>query len=351
MPPVIEIAGRPVGAGHPAYIIAELSGNHGGDPARCRELVRLAAQAGADAVKLQTYTADTMTIRCDNEWFRIKGGLWDGYDLHRLYTEAHTPWAWHAELFAEAERAGIACFSTPFDATAVDFLERFAPPVYKLASFEVADVALIRRIAATRRPVIMSIGMASLAEVHQAVSTFRAHGTTQLAMLKCVSSYPATPEHFNLATIPNLAATFDVVPGLSDHSLGHTVAVAGTCLGATIIEKHFTRRRADGGPDAAFSMEPEEFAAMVVAARQAESAIGKPTYGAGVSEEGNIVFRRSCFVVADVRAGERLTAANVRVIRPGHGLPPVDYDRVVGRVAACDIARGTPLRWSMVGGP
>jgi pseudaminic acid synthase len=342
---------RPVGPGHPAYLVAELSANHAGDLDRALEIVRLAAQTGVDAIKLQTYTADTLTIDCDGPHFRIQGGLWDGRTLYDLYQEAHTPWEWHAALFAEAEAHGLQCFSTPFDATAVAFLEQFNPPVYKLASFEILDLELIAAIARTGRPVIMSTGMSNLAEIAEAIATFRAHGTTDLAVLRCVSSYPADPRDFDLATIPNIAETFDVVAGLSDHSMGHTVALTAVALGASIVEKHFIARRADGGPDSAFSMEPAEMTALVDAVREAEAAIGAVRYGAGLAESGNVVFRRSIFAVADIAAGEPFTRDNTRVIRPGHGLPPRDLPRVLGRRAATDIARGTPLGWPLVGGP
>ncbi|MCB9727482.1 MAG: pseudaminic acid synthase [Deltaproteobacteria bacterium] len=345
------IGGRMVGPGHPAYIVAELSANHAGDLDRALEIVRLAAETGVDAIKLQTYTADTLTIDCDGPHFRIEGGLWHGRTLYDLYQEAHTPWEWHEALFDEARRCGLRCFSTPFDASAVRFLEQFDPPVYKLASFEILDLELITAIAETGRPVIMSTGMSNLSEIAEAIHTFRAHGTRDLAVLRCVSSYPADPADFDLATIPNIAETFDVVSGLSDHSMGHTVALTAVALGAHVIEKHFIARRADGGPDSAFSMEPAEMKALVEAVRQAEAAIGRVRYGAGLAESGNVVFRRSIFAVADIAAGEPFTRENTRVIRPGHGLPPRDLPQVLGRRAARDIARGTPLRWPLVGGP
>lgn len=345
------IGDRLIGQGQPAYIVAELSANHAGDLDRALEIVRLAAQTGVDAIKLQTYTADTLTIDCDAPQFRIQGGLWDGRTLYDLYQEAHTPWEWHPALFAEAEKHGLHCFSSPFDASAVAFLEQFNPPVYKLASFEILDLELIAAIARTGRPVIMSTGMSSLREIAEAVATFRAYGTTDLAVLRCVSSYPADPRDFDLATIPNIAETFDVVSGLSDHSMGHTVALTGVVLGASIVEKHFIARRADGGPDAAFSMEPAEMKALVDAVREAEAAVGRVRYGAGLAEVGNVVFRRSIFAVAHIQKGEAFTRENTRVIRPGHGLAPRELSQVLGRVAAADIARGTPLSWPLVGGP
>lgn len=350
-PRAFKIGDRWVGDGHPAFLVAELSANHQGDIERAKEVIRLAAEIGADAIKLQTYTADTLTIPCDREWFRIKGGLWDGYTLHDLYQEAYTPWEWHEALFEEAAKAGICCFSSPFDATSVEFLEQFDPPVYKLASFEVVDLALIEAIAATGKPVIMSTGMANLGEIHDAVTTFRSAGCKDLAVLRCVSSYPADPGDFRLANIPHLAETFDVVSGLSDHSMGHTMTVAAVALGARVIEKHFIRSRADGGPDASFSMEPQEFAELITAVRQTEAALGEVGYGPGMAESANIVFRRSCFVVEDVKAGEVFTPTNLRVIRPGNGLPPKTLDQALGRLAATDIARGTPLNWDLIGAP
>ena len=333
--------------GSPDLLIAEMSANHGGSLERAMEIVALAAEAGAMRSS-QTYTADTMTLPSKSAPFRISGGLWDGYTLYELYEEAHTPWEWHEALFAEAERLGLLCFSSPFDASAVDFLERFNPPVYKLASFEVTDLPLVRKIASTKRPVIMSTGMANLEEINACVRTLRAHGCPDIAVLRCVSSYPADPADFDLATIPDIASRFEVVAGLSDHSMGHTVAVTSVALGAHVIEKHFIRSRSDGGPDASFSMEPSEFAEMVKAVREAEAAIGGIRYGAGVAESANITFRRSLFVAQDIRAGEPFTSANIRVIRPGHGLAPDTLDDILASRASVDLQAGTPLEWSMV---
>jgi pseudaminic acid synthase len=344
----MRIGERLIGAGQPAFIIAEMSANHGGDLSRAMEIVRLAAEAGADAIKLQTYTADTMTLPSSAAPFRISGGLWDGYTLYQLYEQAHTPWGWHEALFNEAARLGLICFSSPFDATAVDFLEQFNPPVYKLASFEVTDLPLVRKIASTGRPVIMSTGMANLEEITACVRTLRDHGCPDIAVLRCVSSYPANPADFDLATIPDIASRFDVVVGLSDHSMGHTVAVTSVALGGHLIEKHFIRSRSDGGPDASFSMEPHEFAELVRSVREAEAAVGGVRYGAGVAESANITFRRSLFVAKDMRAGDPFTAENVRVIRPGHGLAPDALDEVLSRHATQDIAAATPLDWSLV---
>ena len=313
--------------------------------------MRAAAESGADAVKLQTYTADTMTIQCDEEYFQLNDGPWKGYNLYQLYEEAHTPWEWHEELFALAEELGVLCFSTPFDPSSVEFLEKFNPPCYKLASFELIDVELIKAIAQTGKPVIFSVGMGSLPEIQRAVDTFRKNGCTQLIGLKCVSSYPADPASFNLKTIPHLGDTFDVIPGLSDHSLSPAVATAAVALGARVVEKHFTLKRSDGGPDAAFSLEPDEFRILVQQIRDAEAALGAIQYGKGQAEAGSIVFRRSLFAVTDIPAGTPFTRDNVRIIRPGNGLPPHELPHVLQRTATTSIKRGTPLSWDLIGGP
>jgi pseudaminic acid synthase len=333
----------------PTYIVAEVSANHNHDFERAIEIIRAAKQAGADAIKLQTYTPDTLTINCDREWFRIgAGSLWEGKNLYQLYGEAYTPWEWHPKLMTVAAELGLDCFSTSFDATAVDFLESLNVPAHKVASFELVDLPLLKKIAQTRKPVIASTGMASLAEIDEAVKTLRAHGTTQLVLLKCTSAYPALPSEMNLHTIPHLAQTFGVVAGLSDHTLGSSVAVAAVALSARVIEKHFTLRRADGGPDSAFSMEPNEFAQMVKDIRQVEQALGAVSYERTPDEQKNLVFRRSLFVVSDVQAGEMFTEKNVRVIRPGQGLPPRYLEVVLGKKAARAIRRGTPLEWGMI---
>ncbi len=350
MPQPLMIESRPIGAGHPALIVAELSANHGGSLDRALELVRLAHDAGADAIKLQTYRPDTMTIDCTAPWFRVQGGLWHGRTLWDLYTEAHTPWEWHEPLFAEARRCGLLAFSTPFDATSVDFLERFNLPCYKIASFEVGDLPLLERVAETKRPVIVSTGMASLDEIEQAVATLRNGGCPNVILLSCVSAYPAEPRDFKLRNLPMLADRFDVHAGLSDHSSGSLVAVTATALGARVIEKHFCRRRSDGGPDAAFSAEPEEFADLVRAVRNTESMLQSSGLGPSLAEEGSLVFRRSLFAVRDIAPGELFTSENVRVIRPGFGLPPGDLPRVLGRTAATALQRGTPLAWEHVSG-
>lgn len=344
--PEFAIAGRAMGSGHPAYIIAELSANHGQQLDKAMELVRAAAEAGADAVKLQTYTPDTITMKCDAAPFRIAAGtIWDGRSLHDLYAEAYTPWEWHAPLMAEAQRLGMACFSSPFDHTAVDFLEQLAVPAWKIASFELVDLPLIRRCAATGTPLIMSTGMATRDEITEAVDAARSAGCRQLALLKCTSAYPSPPGDIHLRTIPALAADFAVVSGLSDHTAGIAVPVAAVALGAAIIEKHLTLRRADGGPDAAFSLEPAEFRQLVEAVRCAEAALGGVRYEPTAKEAASRGLRRSLFITAPVQAGEAVTAANVRSIRPGHGLHTRHYEAVLGRRFARDLPAGTPLAW------
>lgn len=346
----IQVSGRAIGPHHPVYVVAEMSGNHRQSLENAVEIIRAAKTAGADAVKIQTYTADTLTIQCDRPDFRINGTLWNGKTLHDLYREASTPWEWQPRLQAIAAEEGLGFFSTPFDDTAVDFLEGMNVPAHKIASFELVDSALLRKVAATAKPVIMSTGMATLGEIDEAVRTLREGGCTQLALLKCTSAYPAPPEEMNLRTIPHLAAAFGVPVGLSDHTLGIASAVAAVALGACIIEKHFTLRRSDGGPDAAFSLEPAEFRQMVDAVRETEKALGRVNYDVTKREAASRVFRRSLFVVKDVKAGEPFTEENVRSIRPGHGLPPRHLADVLGRTASRDIAQGTPLAWDLVGG-
>lgn len=345
----IEIAGRAIGPGEPAFVIAEISANHNGSFEEALALVRAAREVGADAVKLQTYRADTLTIDCDNEYFRIKGTLWEGRTLYRLYEEAYTPWDWQPKLKALADDLGLALFSSPFDLSAVDFLEEMGVPAYKIASFENVDLPLIRRVARTGKPVILSTGMASLAEIHEAVAAIRAEGNQQLALLKCTSAYPALPEEAHLRTIPHLAEAFGIPAGLSDHTLGIAVPIAAVALGASLVEKHFTLSRSVPGPDSVFSLEPAEFRAMVEGIRVCEKALGSVRYGASPEEEKSRAFRRSLFVVRDIRAGERFTSENVRSIRPGHGLHTRHLEQVLGRHAARDITRGTPLAWDLVG--
>ncbi len=341
-----SINGRAIGTQHPPYVIAELSGNHNGNLERALQLVDAAHAAGADAVKLQTYTADTMTINCDRQDFVIKGGLWAGYNLYRLYEEAHTPWEWHGALFDRARELGLHVFSTPFDDSSVEFLESFDLPAYKIASFELTDLALIRKVAATNKPLIMSTGMASLEEIEEAVATVRENGSGELCLLYCVSGYPTPVAEANLLSLRELAERFDVVTGFSDHTLGTSVSVAAVALGAAVIEKHFTLCRSDGGPDADFSLEPQEFAALARDCRTAWEALGSKGFWRKPSESANVVFRRSLYAVNDIEAGETLTRENVRAIRPGFGLPPKELALVLGRTAAHRIARGTPLSWS-----
>lgn len=324
-------------------IIAEVSANHNGNIDRAEQIIRAAADAGADAVKLQTYTADTITIPCDTEYFRIKGTIWEGRTLHDLYQEAYTPWEWTPRLMALAKDLGMDCFSTPFDATAVDFLEECGVSRYKIASFEVVDIPLLKKVAATGKPVIMSTGMATLGEVDEAVRTLRENGAGELTLLKCTSAYPAPPEEANLRTIPHLAQAFGCKAGLSDHTMGSAVAVAAVALGATVIEKHFTLARADGGPDGSFSMEPHEFKQMVQDIRTVEQALGSVCYDLTEKQKESKVFRRSLFIVKDIAAGEPFTEQNVRSIRPGHGLPPQYYEILVGRAAKKNYTKGTPL--------
>lgn len=346
-PAPFAIDGRPIGAAHPPYIVAELSGNHGGRLETALRMIDAAREAGADAVKLQTYTADTLTIDCDGPGFLLEGGLWKGRTLHDLYGEAHTPWEWHPALFDRARRLGLGVFSAPFDHTAVDLLESLDCPAYKIASFELNDLPLIRRAARSGRPMVLSTGMATLGETAEAVEAARGRGAPVM-LLHCVSGYPTPVEDCNLRTIPHLAEAFGVPVGLSDHTAGGAVAAAAVALGASLIEKHFVLSRADGGVDAAFSLEPDEFRAMADAARAAWSALGRVNYALEPSEAGGREYRRSLYVVADAAAGETLTPANVRSIRPGFGLAPKHYDAVIGRRAARDLKRGEPLAWSML---
>jgi pseudaminic acid synthase len=346
--PTFRLPRRLITEDQPCYIIAEISANHNGSLNKALELVRLAASSGADAVKIQTYTADTITLDCDAEPFLIKGTIWNGRRLHSLYQEAHTPWEWHASIFAEAGKCGIDCFSTPFDPTAVDYLEALSPVLYKVASFEVVDIPLMRKIGATRRPVIMSTGMASLAEIDEAVQALRSSGCPQLSLLKCTSAYPAPPEDCHLRTIPHLAQSFEVVVGLSDHTLGSAVAISAIALGARIIEKHFCFSRSEPGPDNSFSMEPSEFREMVDAIRQVEKALGRVNYALTDGEKVSRNHRRSLFVVRDVAAGDLITEADVRSIRPADGMHPRYLTEVLGRRAARGLKLGTPLSWDML---
>jgi pseudaminic acid synthase len=349
MPLQITIGKRTLGAGQPVYVIAEVSANHHQDFDEAVRIIHAAKDAGADAVKLQTYTPDTITINSDRPEFRVGGGtLWDGRSLHDLYGEAYTPWDWQPKLKLVANDLGMDCFSSAFDASAVDFLEKMGVPAHKLASFELVDIPLIRKMAETGKPLIMSTGMATIEEIEEAVRTAREAGVSQIALLKCTSAYPAPPEEMNLRTIPELSRRFGVPAGLSDHTLGISVPVAAVALGACIIEKHFTRSRSTPGPDSAFSLEPHEFKAMVEAVRDAEKALGAVHFGMSEREAGMLTFRRSLFVVREVNQGEAFTPENVRSIRPGQGLHTRHLAEVMGRRAARNIARGTPLSWDLV---
>lgn len=346
----MRIAHREIGPHAPPFVIAEMSGNHNQSLDRALAIVDAAARAGAHALKIQTYTADTMTLNLAEREFVVNdpGSLWAGKSLHELYQEAHTPWEWHEPIFRRARELGIIAFSTPFDETAVAFLEDLDAPCYKIASFENVDIPLIRQVAATGKPVIMSTGMATTAEIAEGVQAARQAGCRDLALLKCTSTYPASAAETNLATIPHMRALFECEVGLSDHTGGIGVAVAAVAVGATVVEKHFTLARADGGVDAAFSLEPHELASLVVESERAWQAMGAVRYGPTENEQRSLVFRRSLYVACDVRAGELLTTENVRAIRPGLGLPPRDRDLVIGRRAARDLAKGTPLRWDLI---
>jgi N-acetylneuraminate synthase len=339
-----EIAGRKIGPAYPPYVVAEISANHNGSIERAKEIVSRAAEAGADAVKLQTFTADTMTIRHDGPGFVISEGPWKGRDLYELYDRAHMPWDWHPPLFEQAHKVGITIFSTPFDFSAIDYLKSLNAPAYKIASFEATDLPLIRAAARTGKPLIISTGMANRTEIAEAVEAARKVDAHGVALLHCVSGYPSLPKESNLRTIAHLAATHQVVGGLSDHTLGTSVAVAGAALGASIIEKHLTLDRSEGGEDSEFSLEPAEFRRLCTEVREAWEAAGTVTDEKQPSEAGHADYRRSLYVVADIRAGEPFTAQNVRAIRPGFGLAPKFYDQVLESVAAKDLPRGTPLR-------
>jgi pseudaminic acid synthase len=345
---VIEINGRPIGPGHPAYIIAEMSANHGQSFEQAVKIIEAAKDAGADAIKLQTYTPDTLTLDCDNDYFRIKDTLWHGRTLYDLYREACTPWEWQPKLKQVADELKLDLFATPFDDSAVEFLERMKVPAHKIASFESCDIALLRKVAGTGKPIIASTGMARLGEIDELVRTVRESGCRELALLKCTSAYPALPEEMNLRTIPHLAQAFAVPVGLSDHTLGAVAPVVAVTLGASIIEKHFTLSRAFAGPDGAFSLEPHEFKTMVEGVRTAERALGKVFYGMNPAEAKSRVFRRSLFVVNDIKTGELFTPHNVRSIRPGYGLHTRHLEEILGRAASRDVQRGTPLAWDMV---
>lgn len=345
-----QIKNREIGAGHPAYIIAEMSANHAGSLEHAKEIIRAAKEAGADCVKIQTYTADTITMNCDNEYFRIKSGPWQKDNtLYELYGKANTPWEWHKALKEEAEKVGIDFFSTPFDLTAVDFLEELGVEFYKIASPEMVDIPLIKYVASKGKPIIMSTGMANIGEIELAVNAVRSQGNDQLALLRCATAYPAITDQMNLATLKNMSETFHLPVGLSDHSQGSIGAVTAVLMGASIIEKHFCISREIESPDSFFSMNKEEFAAMVSDIRQAEKAVGHVQYGPMKQEESNLVNRKSIFCSAPIKKGERFTTENVRVIRPGYGLEPKYYEQLLGSEALCDIAFGTPIAFGMFG--
>lgn len=331
------------------YIIAEMSANHAGSLAYAKEIIHAAKESGADCIKLQTYTPDTLTIDCSSPYFQISDGTWNGENLYQLYSKAYTPWEWHPALKEEAQKMGLDFFSTPFDNTAVDFLEEIGVEFYKIASFELVDIPLLEYVASKGKPMILSTGMSTLAEIDEAVQAIRKAGNRQLSLLRCASAYPAVTDEMNLRTMQNMAEIFDVPVGLSDHSMGSVGAVTAVALGAKIIEKHFCLDRSIENPDASFSMNPAEFKQMVNDIRQAEKAIGRISYGPTDQESSSVVFRRSVFCVKDIKKGEQLTEENVRIIRPGYGLAPKLYPQVLGQEALHDIKRGTPLRLDMVG--
>jgi N-acetylneuraminate synthase len=347
-PPEIQIAGRRIGAAHPPFVICELSGNHNGSLERALAMIDAAAATGCDAIKIQTYTADTITMDVDRPEFKIHGGLWDGRSLHELYQEAQTPYEWHAALFERARKLGVMLFSSPFDETAVDVLAGLDAPAFKIASFEAVDLPLIRYAAAKGKPLIISTGMANLAEIEAAKDAALSAGAPGVVLLHCVSSYPAVLEDANVRTVADMAQRFACPIGLSDHTMGTAASVAAVALGASVIEKHFTLARSDGGPDAAFSLEPVEFRALVDDTKAAWTALGRAHYDLLGSERGNAQFRRSLYVAADVKAGEALSRKNVRSIRPGNGLAPAHLDEVLGRTAKRDLKRGEPLAWDML---
>ena len=344
----VEIQGCPIGPGHPAFIIAEMSANHCQDFDQAVKIIEAAKESGADAIKLQTYTPDTLTIDCNSDLFRIKGSVWAGKTLYELYGEAFMPWEWQPKLKEIADSLGLVLFSTPFDETSVDFLEQMNVSAHKVASFELVDIPLLRKIAATGKPVIMSTGMASLKEIDEAVETVRLAGGKGLALLKCTSAYPAPAEEMNLKTIPDLAARYRVPVGLSDHTMGIVAPIVSIVQGACIIEKHFTLSRSTLGPDSSFSMEPHEFRSMADAVHEAEKSLGKVSYEITEKQQESRALRRSLFVVEDIRQGESFTIENVRSIRPAKGMHTRHYDEILGKKAVRDIARGEPLSWDLV---
>ena len=346
----INLEGRLIGPNHPPFIIAEMSGNHNQSLERALEIVESAAKAGVHALKIQTYTADTMTLNIDNKDFKIedKSSLWNENNLYKLYQQAYTPWEWHKPIFERCRKLGLIPFSTPFDETAVDFLEELNPPMYKIASFENNDIPLIKKVASTGKPMIISTGMATLAELDETVRSARDAGCKNIILLKCTSTYPASPKNTNISMIPHMQELFNCQIGLSDHTMGTAVSVASVALGATVIEKHFTTSRADGGVDAAFSMEPNEMQGLVVDTEKAWQALGHITYGPTEEEQKSMKFRRSIYIVKDLKAGDILTKENLRVIRPGYGLAPKYYEHLLGKKVDKEIKAGTPADWSIL---
>ncbi len=344
----MKINNRTISSQQLPYIIAELSANHNGSIERAFESILAAKEAGADAVKIQTYTADTMTIDCNREEFQITGGLWDGYSLYDLYKEAQTPYEWHKRLFDYAKEIGITIFSTPFDETAVDLLEELGTPVYKIASFEMTDLPLVKYVAQTKKPMIISTGMANLEEITEVVRVARENGCTDLILLHCISSYPAPAEQSNLKTIPDLAERFGVITGLSDHTMGTTVATTSVALGACLIEKHFTLSRTDKGPDSEFSLEPQELKQLCIDTKIAWQSLGQAGYEKKEAEKSNVKYRRSIYAVKDIKKGDKLTQENIKRIRPGLGLEPKHYDEIISKAAKCDIDRGTPISFDLI---
>ncbi|GGJ64259.1 pseudaminic acid synthase [Anoxybacillus voinovskiensis] len=346
----MTLGDKKVGSDHPPFIIAEMSGNHNKSLERALEIVEAAAKAGVHALKIQTYTADTMTLDLDNKDFKIEDlkSLWKGHTLYKLYQQAYTPWEWHKPIFDRARELGIIAFSTPFDETAVDFLEELNVPMYKIASFENTDLPLIKKVASTGKPLIISTGMATVAEIDETVRTAREAGCKELVLLKCTSTYPASPTDSNILTIPHMKKLFDCEVGLSDHTLGIGVAVASVALGATVIEKHFTLSRADGGVDAAFSLEPHEMKALVEETKRAWEAMGNVHYGPTEKEKASIKFRRSIYVAQDIEEGQPFTKENIKVIRPGFGLEPKYYEKIIGKTAKVRLQKGTALTWDHI---
>ncbi|MCX8130818.1 MAG: pseudaminic acid synthase [Clostridia bacterium] len=348
MPKSINIGYRTIGEGNPCYIIAEMSANHAGDINNAMEIIYAAKESGADCIKIQTYTPDTLTIDCNNDYFQIKEGTWKGENLYNLYKKAYTPWEWQSDLKKEADKIGIDFLSTPFDKTAVDFLESIDVKFYKIASFELVDIPLIKYVASKGKPIILSTGMASLGEIEMAVKTMESQGNDKICLLKCSSSYPAIPVDMNLLTLKHLSDSFDVPVGLSDHSYGSVSSIAAVALGAKVIEKHFCLSKEIDNPDVSFSMEPDQFKKMVGDIRNVEKAIGEISYEISEREASSRIFRKSIFVVENIKKGECFTEQNIRVIRPGNGLEPKYYEEVLGERASRDIDRGTPLNWKMV---